>query len=41
MDSCVSSVSTSRKDRSLSCSSPDDGTVEVGGDDGSIDQFAI
>ena len=36
----MSSVSTRRGDRLLSSSSPDDGTVEVGGDDGSIDQFA-
>ena len=37
----MSSVSMCRGDRSLSCSSPDDGTVEEGGDDGSIDQFAM
>ena len=36
----MSSVSTRRGDRLLSSSSPDDGTVEVRRDDGSIDQFA-
>ena len=36
----VSSVSMCRGDRSLS-SLPDEGTVEVRGDDCSIDQFAV